>query len=72
MASTPDYTALLLENVHPDADSALQTAGPISVKRLSGSPDRGQLETEIASANVLGIRSRTHVDAALLDAAPDL
>lgn len=69
MASTPDYTALLLENVHPDADSALQTAGPISVKRLPGSPDRGQLETEIAAASVLGIRSRTHVDASLLDAA---
>ncbi|WP_421860354.1 phosphoglycerate dehydrogenase [Oceanicaulis sp.] len=72
MAHTPEYTALLLENVHPDADSALQTAGPVSVTRLSGSPDRAQLEAEIALANVLGIRSRTHVDAALLDAAKAL
>ncbi|WP_439635684.1 phosphoglycerate dehydrogenase [Oceanicaulis sp.] len=72
MAHTPEYTALLLENVHPDADSALQTAGPVTVKRLSGSPDRAQLETEIASAHALGIRSRTHVDAALLDAAKEL
>ena len=72
MAQTPEYTALLLENVHPDADNALQTAGPVTVKRLSGSPDRAQLESEIASASVLGIRSRTHVDAALLDAAKEL
>ncbi|WP_430430699.1 phosphoglycerate dehydrogenase [Oceanicaulis sp.] len=72
MAYTSDYTALLLENVHPDADSALQTAGPVTVKRLSGSPDRAQLEAEIASAHALGIRSRTHVDAALLDAAKAL
>ena len=72
MAQTPEYTALLLENVHPDADSALQTAGPVTVKRLSGSPDRAQLEAEIATASVMGIRSRTHVDAGLLDAAKEL
>ena len=72
MAQTPEYTALLLENVHTDADAALQTAGPVTVKRLPGSPDRAQLESEIKTASVLGIRSRTHVDAALLDAAKDL
>ncbi len=58
--------ALLLENVHADADAALQAFGPIEVKRLSGSPDRALLDEEIASASVLGIRSRTQVDAPLL------
>jgi D-3-phosphoglycerate dehydrogenase len=61
--------ALLLENVHADADGALQAFGPLQVDRLSGSPDRALLEREIATASVLGIRSRTQVDAALLDAA---
>jgi D-3-phosphoglycerate dehydrogenase len=61
--------ALLLENVHADADGALQAFGPLQVDRLSGSPDRALLEKEIATASVLGIRSRTQVDAALLDAA---
>ncbi len=71
MAHSPSR-ALLLENVHVDADSALQAFGPIQVDRLSGSPDRQLLETEIASAALLGIRSRTQVDAALLDAATAL
>jgi len=72
MTHTSDFTALLLENVHPDADGALQALGPIAVNRVTGSPDRARLEVEISSAAVLGIRSRTHVDAALLDAAPAL
>jgi D-3-phosphoglycerate dehydrogenase len=64
--------ALLLENVHADADGALQAFGPLQVDRLSGSPDRALLEQEIATASVLGIRSRTQVDTALLDAAVQL
>lgn len=64
--------ALLLENVHADADGALQAFGPLQVDRLSGSPDRALLEREIATASVLGIRSRTQVDEALLDAAAEL
>lgn len=71
MAHSPSR-ALLLENVHADADSALQAFGQIKVDRLSGSPDRQLLEAEIASAALLGIRSRTQVDAALLDAATAL
>ncbi len=69
-ADTP--RALLLENVHPDADGALQALGPIAVNRLAGSPERALLEREIKSADVLGIRSRTQVDAGLLDAANQL
>ena len=64
--------ALLLENVHADADDALQAMGPIRIDRLAGSPDRATLEREIATADVLGIRSRTQVDAALLEASAQL
>ncbi len=64
--------ALLLENVHEDADAALQAFGKIDVDRLSGSPDRALLEKEIATASLLGIRSRTQVDAALLDVSDTL
>jgi len=72
MTQTTDYAALLLENIHPDADGAIQALGPVAVSRLSGSPDRAALEAAIAPAHALGIRSRTHVDVALLDAAPEL
>lgn len=72
MTQAPAHTALLLENVHPDADAAVQALGPVGVRRLSGSPDRATLEREIADADLMGIRSRTQVDAALLDAATKL
>ena len=72
MADMKPFNALLLESVHPDADDALRAFGPVALHRLSGTPDRAALHEAIASAQVLGIRSRTQVDAALLDAAPDL
>ncbi|KAA5803618.1 phosphoglycerate dehydrogenase [Alkalicaulis satelles] len=64
--------ALLVENVHPDADAALSQLGPVSIRRLPGSPAPETLRAEAAKAKLLGIRSRTQVDAALLDVAPDL
>lgn len=72
MTQTPTFRALLVENVHEDADPALQTWGPIAIERRTGSPDPGRLREEAAGFDVLGIRSRTQVDAALLDAAPRL
>ena len=72
MAHTQPFKALLLENVHPDADEALKAFGPIEVRRLSGSPGRDELEAALAEADVVGIRSRTQIDASLLDKAPDL
>jgi len=68
----PAFDALLVENVHPDADSALNQYGPVAIRRVAGSPTPETLRSEIARAQVLGIRSRTQVDAALLDAAPEL
>jgi len=71
--STPEpFDILLLENVHPDADEALAGLGPVAIRRLSGSPSRADLEQGVASAHVLGIRSRTQVDADLLARAPRL
>ncbi|MCR9129350.1 MAG: phosphoglycerate dehydrogenase [Alphaproteobacteria bacterium] len=72
MAHAQPFKALLLENVHPDADEALKAFGPIEVRRLSGSPGRDELEAALAEADVVGIRSRTQIDASLLDKAPDL
>ncbi|MBI1263492.1 MAG: phosphoglycerate dehydrogenase [Alphaproteobacteria bacterium] len=66
------FDALLVENVHPDADGALTQCGPVAIRRLAGSPSPEALRGEIAGARILGIRSRTQVDAPLLDAAPDL
>ena len=64
--------ALLLENLHADADAALSAFGPVEVVRLSGSPDRSDLHEAVRDARLLGIRSRTRVDEELLDAAEDL
>ena len=72
MAELKPFNALLLENVHPDADEALTAFGPVTVRRLSGSPDRAELEAALKDAQVLGIRSRTQVDETLLAAAPNL
>lgn len=72
MSDATPFRALLVENVHEDADAALQSWGPVSIERRSGSPDPQTLRREAAGFDLLGIRSRTQVDAALLDAAPRL
>lgn len=64
--------AVLVENIHPDAEAALNDFGPISIERLSGSPERATLLEAVRTAQLLGIRSRTHVDGELLAAAPEL
>ncbi len=64
--------ALLVENVHPEADGVLSGFGPVAIDRLPGSPARAELEAAMSGASLLGIRSRTHVDDALLALAPDL
>jgi len=72
MSSTPNFNALLVENVHEDADPALKSQGPVSIERVTGSPDREALLKAVGGFAVLGIRSRTQIDQALLDAATDL
>lgn len=62
---------VLLEGVHEAADSILVDAG-LEVQRVDGSIDRGQLEALLADTAVLGIRSRTSIDRALLEKAGGL
>ena len=66
------WKALLLENVHPDADDALAHAGDMEIERLSKAADGDALARALASAHLLGIRSRTQVNRALLESAPEL
>lgn len=72
MTVIPAYNALLLENLHPDADQALQTLGPVSIHRVTGSPDPTALPDMVAGADLLGIRSRTQLTEAVFTAAPRL
>ncbi len=71
VASGSPVRALLLESVHPDAVSLLRAAGwSIEVEERSLDPD--ELVDRLAGVHVLGIRSKTQVERAVLDAAPDL
>ena len=66
-----DDRVILAENIAPTAVDAFSQAGIGNVRRLShavGVPDADQF----ADANLLGIRSRTKVTPALLDALPEL
>ena len=63
--------ALLLENVHADAVSALEAAG-CSVETSDRAYDEAELVAALASVQLLGIRSKTEVPASVLAAAPEL
>jgi D-3-phosphoglycerate dehydrogenase len=62
---------LLLEQIHPDAAEALGSAG-FEVEMVNGALDEDELIGRLAGVTLLGIRSKTHVTARVLDAAPDL
>ncbi len=64
-------TALLLENLHPHARTILEAAG-FDVVTRTGALDESELVEALAGVQVLGIRSKTHVSAAVLEAASDL
>ncbi len=63
--------ALLLENIHPDAASVLEAAG-FAVETMGRAMDEAELCERLPGFDVVGIRSRTHVTQAVLQAAPDL
>ena len=63
--------ALLLENVHPDAESVLRAAG-VAVAVERGALDESGLARALVGVDLLGIRSKTQVSRAVLEAAPDL
>jgi D-3-phosphoglycerate dehydrogenase len=63
--------ALLLENVHPDAVPVLEAAG-VLVETLDRALDPDELARRLPDVDLLGIRSKTDVTAAALEAAPGL
>ncbi|MGN8246396.1 phosphoglycerate dehydrogenase [Cellulomonas soli] len=63
--------ALLLENLHPQARTILEAAG-FEVTTRTGALDESELVEALDGVHVLGIRSKTHVTAAALEAATDL
>ena len=63
--------ALLLEGIHPDAVARLKADG-IDVETLGRALDEAELIERIADFELLGVRSKTQVTAAVLDAAPKL
>jgi D-3-phosphoglycerate dehydrogenase / 2-oxoglutarate reductase len=63
--------ALLLEQIHPEADAILSSAG-FAVESLPRALDEDELIARIGAVSLLGIRSKTHVTQRVLDAAPNL
>jgi D-3-phosphoglycerate dehydrogenase len=63
---------LLLEDVHASADPVLQRLPGARIRRLRHAPDATELKSLLADVHILGLRSRTQLDAAALAAAPQL
>jgi D-3-phosphoglycerate dehydrogenase len=63
--------ALVLENVHPEAEEALRLAG-CEVEMRRGALDEQDLIEALDGVRILGIRSKTMVSEKVLAAAPDL
>ncbi len=63
--------ALLLENIHPDAERMLTERG-IEVTTVKGALDEHELRAALPGVQLLGIRSKTNVNGALLEACPEL
>ena len=64
-------TVVLFENVHPLADGAFTAAG-MTIERHGAALPIDELHAALAPAVLAGIRSRTQMNAAAFDAAPDL
>lgn len=70
MTATPLH-AVLLENIHPAGEEALRGFG-FSVERHVNALSRDALRAALGRADVVGIRSKTRLDAELLAEAPRL
>jgi D-3-phosphoglycerate dehydrogenase / 2-oxoglutarate reductase len=66
-----DLSALLLENIHPDATALLSAAG-CKVETYEGALSAEELAGRIGGVHLLGIRSTTQLTEAVLDGATDL
>src|SRR5690606_9589143 len=63
---------VLFENIHPSAKEVFTAAGMDDVITHASSLPADALREALRSAHIVGIRSRTHLDAELLAQAPDL
>jgi len=63
--------ALLLENIHPEAERLLGERG-IEVETRKGAMDPDELVAALPGVQLLGIRSKTHLTAEVFEKAPDL
>ena len=63
--------ALLLENISGVAVTQFQEAG-FEVEALKGALDEKELVGKVRGASILGVRSKTRITPAVLDAAPEL
>ncbi|WP_375490980.1 phosphoglycerate dehydrogenase [uncultured Jatrophihabitans sp.] len=63
--------ALLLEQIHPEAEAILSAAG-FAVDSVDRALDEDELIARLADVSLLGIRSKTQVSARVLAAAPKL
>lgn len=63
---------LLLEDVHASADGVLSGLPDARIRRLKHAPDAAELKELLVDVDLLGLRSRTQLDAAALAAAPRL
>jgi D-3-phosphoglycerate dehydrogenase len=63
---------VLMENVHPSAVEVFTAAGFTDIKTHAGALPPDALRDAIQGAEVVGIRSRTQLDAAIFESAPDL
>ena len=70
MTSQPGR-ALLLEQIHPDAEDVLRSAG-FEIESIPRALDEDELVERLPGVQLLGIRSKTHVTRRVLEAAPNL
>jgi D-3-phosphoglycerate dehydrogenase len=63
--------ALLLEQIHPDAESILRSAG-FEVESIARALDEDELIAALEGVSLLGIRSKTNVTERVLEGAPKL
>jgi len=62
---------LLLEQIHPDADEILRSAG-FEVESIARALDEDELIERAAGVALIGVRSKTHITQRVIDAAPEL
>ncbi|WP_207461953.1 phosphoglycerate dehydrogenase [Azospirillum sp. SYSU D00513] len=70
--SKEKISILLLEGIHNNAVEALAADGYATVERLPHALDEAELLERIGSVHMLGIRSRTHLTAKVLESATRL